>query len=238
MITPRRSSERGHADHGWLDTHHTFSFAGYRDPDFMGYGALRVLNQDVVAPGAGFGKHPHDNMEIVTVVLQGVLEHRDSMGNGSAIRPGEVQLMSAGTGVTHSEKNGSDIDAVEFLQMWVIPAERGTAPRYEQRRFPAEERTNRLCLVASPDGRDGSLTIGQDVRLFAATLEPGEEARLALPEGRRAWVHVARGAASVLGTALGPGDGAAIEGERELVFEGTGSADYPGGAELVLFDLA
>ena len=184
MLTIRRSEERGHADHGWLDTYHTFSFADYHDPDFMGFGPLRVINQDVVQPGQGFGSHPHRDMEIVTYVIEGVLEHRDSMGTGSRIRPGEVQLMSAGTGVTHSEFNASRSEALELLQTWVIPARRGTEPRYEQRAFPAQERRNRMRLVVSPDGAQGSLTIGQDVRLYAATLGPGATVRHPLERSR------------------------------------------------------
>jgi len=231
MIQLRRSGDRGHADHGWLQTWHTFSFAGYHDPDFMGFGALRVLNQDVVQPGRGFGEHPHDNMEIVTYVLEGVLEHEDSMGTGSQIRPGEVQLMSAGTGVTHSELNGSRSEPVHLLQMWVIPSRRNTKPRYAQRAFPAEELRGGLRLVVSPDGADGSLVIGQDARLFAGRLGAGDRARQVLDPARRAWVHVATGSVGIGGEALGPGDGAAIAGEGELVIEGVE------GAEIVLWDL-
>jgi len=232
MITIRRSDDRGHADHGWLDAHHTFSFAGYFDPDFMGFGHLRVLNQDRVRPQRGFGTHPHEDMEIVTYVLEGVLEHRDSMGNGSQIRPGEVQFMSAGTGVTHSEVNPSSDQTLELLQMWVIPARRGTEPRYDQRPFPAAERQGRLRLVVSPDGADGSITIGQDARLYASLLAAGEEAELALDPRRRGWLHVARGAVRANGTELGPGDGAAVQGEERLVLEGVRPAD------LVYWDLA
>ena len=160
-ITIRKADERGHADHGWLDAYHTFSFARYHDPDFMGFGTLRVLNQDRVLAGRGFGRHPHDNMEIVTYVLDGLLEHRDSMGNGSQIRPGDVQFMSAGTGVTHSEFNASESDELHLLQMWVLPRKRDTEPRYEQRHFPLEARTGRLCLVVSPDGADGSVLVAE-----------------------------------------------------------------------------
>jgi quercetin 2,3-dioxygenase len=231
MITPRRSAERGHADHGWLDTYHTFSFAHYHDPDFMGFGDLRVINQDRVQPGRGFGTHGHDNMEIVTYVLEGVLEHRDSMGNGSQIRPGEVQLMSAGTGVTHSELNASREDVLEFLQMWVLPARHDTQPRYGQKRFPDAELADGLRLVASPDGRDGSLRIGQDTCLYAARLDAGRTTGLTLDPGRRAWLHVARGRLTLNGVELGPGDGAAIQDERELRLVGREPA------ELVLFDL-
>lgn len=232
MITIRRSAERGHADHGWLDSYHTFSFASYFDADFMGFGDLRVVNQDRVAPGKGFGTHGHQDMEIVSYVLDGVLEHRDSMGNGAQMRPGEVQLMSAGTGVTHSEFNGSDSDGLHFLQMWVMPAEQGTEPRYEQKLFDEAERRGRLRLVVSPDGADGSLTIGQDARLYVGLLDGDETARHALADGRAAWLHVARGSLTLNGEALGPGDGAAISGVSELEF--TAGDD----AEFVLWELA
>ncbi len=231
MVVIRRSEERGHADHGWLDTYHTFSFADYHDPDFMGFSVLRVLNQDRVAPGRGFGPHGHRDMEIVSYVLRGVLEHEDSLGNGSQMRPGEVQLMSAGTGVTHSEFNGSKDEELQFLQMWVIPARRGVEPRYEQREFPTAMRRGRIRLVASPDGRDGSLTIGQDVQLYAGLLDGKESARVELLDSRAAWLHVARGSLTVNGAQLRPGDGAAIQGERVLTFE------HGRDAEFVLWDL-
>ena len=231
MITIRRSEERGHADHGWLDARHTFSFAGYHDPDFMGFSELRVLNQDRVQPGRGFGTHPHADMEIVTYVLEGVLEHRDSMGNGSRILPGDVQFMSAGTGVTHSEVNASPHEVLHLLQMWVLPARRGTAPRYDQRTFPAEERRGRLRLVVSPDGAEGSITIGQDARLYAGLLGAGERALHEQDPRRRGWLHVARGRLRVNGLELGPGDGAAIQGEPRLELEGVEEA------ELVHWDL-
>jgi len=232
MIQQRRSAERGHFDHGWLETYHTFSFASYHDPDFMGFGALRVINQDRVQPAQGFGTHGHDNMEIITYVLEGELHHRDSMGNGSAIRPGEVQLMSAGTGVTHSEFNGSKAGIVELLQMWVIPAKRNTKPRYEQKAFGLDALTGDLRLVVSPTGEGGSLTIGQDARLYASILQPDQSAELSLPEGRSAWLHVARGSLDLNGVSFGPGDGAGIRGERQLRFTAKDRAD------LVLFDLA
>ncbi len=231
MITVRRSDERGQAEHGWLSSFHTFSFASYHHPTFMGFGPLRVLNQDRVQPGQGFGTHAHDNMEIVSYVLDGALEHKDSMGNGSQMRPGEVQLMSAGTGVTHSEFNPSEDDGLHFLQMWIVPARRGASPRYEQRLFSESERRGRLRLVVSPDGHDGSLTIGQDVRLYAGLLDGAEIADLALEERRGAWLHVARGELSVNGVALGAGDGAAIRDEGNLKF-GAGR-----GAEFVLWDV-
>ncbi len=231
MITPRRSEDRGHADHGWLDSYHTFSFADYHDPEFVQFGLLRVVNQDRVAPGRGFGTHGHRDMEIVSYVLDGVMEHRDSMGNGSQMRPGDVQLMSAGTGVTHSEFNGSGEDPLHFLQMWVFPREGGTPPRYEQKHFPDDERRGRLRLVVSPDGADGSLTIGQDARLFAGLVEGGDTVRHAIPDGRAAWLHVARGDVELNGEPLRPGDGAAIRDERELQLASSA------GAEVVLWEL-
>ena len=231
MIRIRRSDERGHADHGWLDTHHTFSFADYHDPDFMGFSVLRVLNQDRVDGGNGFPRHGHRDMEIVSVVLEGVLEHEDSLGNGSQMRPGEVQLMSAGTGVLHSEYNGSEKDPLHFLQMWIEPARRGTKPRYEQKMFAPAERRGRLRLVVSPDARDGSLTIAQDARLFAGTLDGAEKIRHELAPERVAWLHVARGKLQLNGELLGPGDGAAIVDEKALALE------RGEGAELVLWEL-
>jgi redox-sensitive bicupin YhaK (pirin superfamily) len=232
MITLRRSQERGHADHGWLDAYHTFSFADYYDPDHVHFGALRVLNQDRVAPASGFPTHPHRDMEIVTYVLEGALEHKDSMGNGSRILPGEVQFMSAGTGVLHSEKNPSRTDPLHLLQMWIFPREKGTAPSYDQRQFPLAERSDRLRLVVSPDGRDGSIRIGQDADLYAAVLSKGARVEQALAPGRAAWLHVARGRVALNGTELGPGDGAAIHAEPKLTLQGLEEA------ELVLWDLA
>lgn len=231
MITIRRSADRGHADHGWLDSYHTFSFASYRDTDFMGFSVLRVLNQDRVVPGRGFGTHGHENMEIVSYVLDGVLEHRDSMGNGSQMRPGDVQLMSAGTGVTHSEFNGSDEAPLHFLQMWIIPARGGFTPRYEQEHFDESERRGQLRLVVSPDGQAGSLTIGQDVLLYAGLVDGDERVDFRLLSGRSAWLHLARGSLSLNGHALSAGDGAAIQDEPALVLE------HGDEAELVLWDL-
>ncbi len=231
MIRIRRSGERGHANHGWLDTYHTFSFADYHDPDFMGFSVLRVLNQDRVDPANGFPRHGHRDMEIVSLVLDGVLEHKDSLGTGSQMRPGEVQLMSAGTGVLHSEYNGSKEHPLHFLQMWITPARQGATPRYEQRDFPAAERRGRLRLVVSPDGRDGSLTIGQDVRLYAGLLDGAEKARHELAPTRVAWLHVARGKLRLDGEVLGPGDGAAIIDESALAL------DQGEKAEFVLWDL-
>jgi redox-sensitive bicupin YhaK (pirin superfamily) len=231
MITVRRSEERGHANHGWLDTYHTFSFADYHDPDHMHFGPLRVINQDRVEAGRGFGTHGHKDMEIVSYVLDGVLEHEDSMGNGSQMRPGDVQIMSAGSGVTHSEFNGSPDEDLHFLQMWIFPRTKDTEPRYEQKAFPDEERRGRLRLVVSPDGDEGSLTIDQDVRLYAGLLGSAEEARHELAADRAAWLHVARGRLEVNGTELGPGDGAAIRDESAVVVHGREDA------ELVLWDL-
>ena len=226
MLRIRRSDERGHADHGWLDAHHTFSFADYHDPDFMGFSVLRVLNQDRVQPGQGFPRHGHRDMEIVTYLLEGELEHEDSMGNGSRIRPGEVQLMSAGTGVLHSEYNASSAHVLHLLQMWVLPAERATKPRYEQKSFPAAERRGHLRLVVSPDGKDGSLTIGQDARLYAGLLDGPERVQLELAPGRVAWLHVGLGGLRANGEQLGPGDSAAILDVERLTLERGERAEF------------
>ncbi len=232
MMRLRPATERGHADHGWLDTHHTFSFASYHDPRHMGFRSLRVINEDRVQPGRGFGTHPHQDMEIITYVLEGELAHRDSMGNGSVIRPGEVQRMSAGTGVTHSEQNPSPAEPVHFLQIWLLPEQRGLEPSYEQRAFSDDERRGRLRLVASPDGADGSITIHQDARLYVTLLGDGETVSHALAPGRHAWLHVARGKVTVGDQSLAAGDGAAISDQASV--EVTGAGD----AELLLFDLA
>jgi redox-sensitive bicupin YhaK (pirin superfamily) len=231
MISIRKAEERGHFDHGWLDTRHTFSFADYHHPKFMGFRSLRVINEDRVQPGQGFGTHPHRDMEIVSYVLEGALAHRDSMGNGSTIRPGDVQRMTAGTGVLHSEFNQSKEEAVHFLQIWILPARPGLEPGYEQRSFPAEERRGRLRLVASPDGRDGSVAIHQDARLHATLLGPDEEASLPLAAGRHAWVQVARGEVDLNGERLRAGDGAAMSGEKAVSLRGRGDA------EVLVFDL-
>jgi redox-sensitive bicupin YhaK (pirin superfamily) len=233
MITIRRAEDRGHADHGWLDTRHTFSFADYHDPEHMGFGPLRVLNDDRVRPRQGFGTHGHRDMEIISYVLEGELSHEDSMGNGSVIRPGEVQRMSAGTGVLHSEQNPSRAAPVHFLQIWIIPSQSGLAPSYEQKAYPEAERRGKLRLVASPDGRDGSVTIHQDARLLIGLLGQGERARHALAPGRSAWVHVARGAVSLDGQRLGAGDGAAVMDEAALELAGAGQEP----AEVLVFDL-
>ena len=214
MITVRRSSERGHFDHGWLDTRHTFSFADYRDPRHMGFRSLRVLNEDRVRPGQGFATHGHRDMEIVSVVLEGALSHRDSMGNGSVIRPGDVQRMTAGTGVRHSEFNPSPSEPVHFLQIWILPDREGLSPGYEQKHVPPEERRDRLRLLASPDGADGSLTVHQDARIYATALGPGAEVRHRIAPGRHAWVQVTGGALDLNGVPLEAGDGAAVSGEE------------------------
>jgi quercetin 2,3-dioxygenase len=232
MIAVRPAAERGHADHGWLDTRHTFSFASYQDPTHMGFRSLRVINEDRVKPGEGFGTHAHRDMEILTWVLDGALGHKDSMGNGSIIRPGDLQRMSAGTGVTHSEFNASRDEAVHFLQIWLLPSDRGLPPGYEQKRFPQAERRGRLRLIAAGDGRDGAVTIHQDADLWTALLEPNESVRHALAPGRSAWIHVARGGVSLNGSTLGAGDGAAVS--DEAVLEIAGAA----GAEVLLFDLS
>jgi len=230
MIRIRKAEERGHFNHGWLDTYHTFSFADYYDPQFMGFRSLRVINEDRVQPGRGFGTHSHRDMEIVTYVLEGGLEHRDSMGTGSVIRPGEVQRMSAGTGVLHSEINPSRSEPVHLLQIWILPERRGIKPEYEQKAFPAEERKGKLRLVASHDGKDGSLTIHQDAKLFAATLTDGQTINHDLQQGRYAWLQVARGSVDVNDQTLRAGDGAAIEDERTITLQGRD-------AEVLLFDL-
>lgn len=232
MITVRKGKDRGRGDYGWLDARYSFSFAGYYDPKHLGFGDLRVLNQDRVAPGQGFPKHGHRDMEIVTYVLDGTLEHKDSMGNGSRMSHGEVQLMSAGTGVTHSEYNASGSESLHLLQMWIEPKKEGTAPRYEQKRFPIQEEKGRLRLVVSEDGRDGSLTIGQDANLFAGILRPGDRVTYEPAASRSLWLHVARGSMKIGDLDLGPGDGAAITAESKLVIEGKDDA------ELLIWDLA
>ena len=232
MLTIRRAHERGHADHGWLDSHHTFSFADYHDPRHMGFRALRVINEDRVAPGKGFGTHPHRDMEIISYVLAGALEHRDSLGTGSVIRPGDVQRMSAGTGVTHSEFNHSPSEGVHFLQIWIVPEARGLAPGYEQRRFEAADRQGRLRLIAARDGRDGAVTVHQDVAVYAALLAPGQTAAHDFAAGRYGWLQVARGQVRVGEQTLQAGDGAAIQAHERVEIVGVEAA------ELLLFDLA
>jgi redox-sensitive bicupin YhaK (pirin superfamily) len=234
MITVRKAEDRGQYDHGWLDTRHTFSFAEYHDEAHMGFRALRVINEDRVTPGEGFGTHGHRDMEIISYVLSGALAHRDSTGGGGVLQPGEVQRMSAGTGVSHSEFNGSDREPVHFLQIWLLPDRRGHPPSYEQKAFPEAERRGKLRLVASPDGAEGSTTVHQDARVYATLLARGEATALALSPGRHAWVQVARGELDVNGTRLRPGDGAALSGEAVVSLAGTGEEM----AEALVFDLA
>ncbi len=231
MIRVRPGRERGHFDHGWLDTWHTFSFAAYHDPAHMGFRALRVINDDTVAPGAGFGAHSHRDMEILTYVLEGALAHRDSMGHGSVIRAGDVQRMSAGTGVTHAEVNASDAEPVHFLQIWIVPEQSGLPPSYEERQFAREDRRGALRLIAAPDGRDGAVTIHQEARVHASVLGPGERLAHRLDPGRHAWLHVISGALALNDIALIAGDGAAISDEVALTLAATAPS------ELLLFDL-
>lgn len=229
MITIRRAKDRGHANHGWLDTNHTFSFADYYDPNFMGFRSLRVINEDRVKAGVGFGKHAHRDMEIISYVLEGTLAHSDSMGTGSLIKPGEVQRMSAGSGVTHSEMNPSSDEPVHFLQIWIVPEKSGLKPSYEQKKFENDERQNTLRLVASPDGRNDSVTIHQDVRLYSTLLD-GASVTHELPPNRYGWVQVTRGEVDLNGQTLKAGDGAAISDEPSVTLTGRG-------AEVLLFDL-
>ena len=231
MLTLRRAEERGHADHGWLNTHHTFSFADYYDPRFQGFGALRVINDDTVAPGGGFPTHGHRDMEIISYVLDGALEHKDSLGTGSVIRPGDVQRMSAGTGVRHSEYNASPDSPVHFLQIWLLPRRQGLRAGYEQKYFGPEKKHGRLCLVASPDGAADSVSIQQDARMYATVLTAGQSVSHAIKGGRKGWLHLARGAAEVNGLALQAGDGLAISGEETLTISS------PSEGEVLLFDL-
>jgi len=230
MITIRKADERGHADHGWLDTYHTFSFADYLDPEHMGFRTLRVINEDRVRGGRGFGTHGHRDMEIISYVLEGALGHRDSTGTDGVIRPGEVQRMSAGTGVMHSEMNASDKDIVHFLQIWILPERGGIAPGYEQKKFEDDEKRGKLRVVASPDARDGSVKIHQDVTLYTTLLEDGQSVTHDFAPNRYGWVQVARGEVEVNGRKLEAGDGAAIENESRVTLTGKG-------AEVLLFDL-
>jgi redox-sensitive bicupin YhaK (pirin superfamily) len=234
MITVRPAAERGHEDHGWLDTHHTFSFADYYDAKHMGFRSLRVINEDSVRPGRGFGTHGHRDMEIISYVLEGALEHKDSMGTGSIIRPGDVQRMSAGKGVMHSEFNASKSDAVHFLQIWIVPSKNGIAPSYEQKAFAPDVKQAKLCLVASPDAAAGSLAIHADARVYASLLAKGERVEHVVPSGRHAWIQVARGKVSVAGRGLAAGDGASTDDAGPIVVEGAGE-DV---AEILVFDLA
>jgi redox-sensitive bicupin YhaK (pirin superfamily) len=232
MINLRRSKERGGGDYGWLNTRHTFSFDQYHDPRFMGFRSLRVINEDHVAAGEGFPTHPHRDMEIITYVLDGALEHKDSLGTGSVIRPGDGQRMSAGRGIRHSERNGSKADPVHLLQIWIMPDRAGHAPSYEQKTFPDEEKRGKLRLIAGPDGEDGSVTIHQDVRLYVTLLAPGQQVSHVLAKGRYAWLQVAKGAVELNGKLMQQGDGAAISDEQTLVIKGAENA------EVLLFDLA
>ena len=231
MIELRRSEERGHANHGWLDSYHSFSFADYYDPEHMGFGALRVINDDYIAPHRGFGTHGHKDMEIITYVLEGELAHKDSMGNGSVIRSGDVQRMSAGKGIMHSEVNHSDIQT-HLLQIWIEPNVTGIVPSYEQTRFEADEKQGKLRLIASPDGADGSVTIHQDAKVYAGLFNAGEHASMTLVPGRRAYLHVVRGAIKVNGEALKAGD--ALKAADEARLELSDAQE----AEVLLFDLA
>ena len=231
MIEVRRAQDRGHASHGWLESDHSFSFADYRDPQHMGFRSLRVINEDRVAPGKGFDTHSHRDMEIISYVLDGALEHADSMRNGSVVRPGDFQLMRAGTGVTHSEYNPSNEEPVHFLQIWILPDEVGLEPAYDQRHCPLESRHNTLRLVASADGREDSIRIHQDADLYVSNLDAGRSVRHVLPDERYAWIQVARGAVRANGERLATGDGAAVHGEGTIELEASEDA------ELLLFDL-
>ncbi len=233
MITIRPANERGAANFGWLDSRHTFSFGSYYDPNYMGFSALRVINEDKVQPSQGFGTHGHRDMEIISYVLDGALEHKDSIGNGSVIRPGDVQRMSAGAGIHHSEYNASNSDPVHFLQIWVLPETKGLAPSYEQTHFSPEDRQGTLRLVGSRDGRDGSVTIHQDINLYAALLAEGETIHHSVDAGRSLWVQIARGAVELNGYSLAAGDGAAITQENALILKGLSND-----AEILVFDLA
>jgi redox-sensitive bicupin YhaK (pirin superfamily) len=232
MITLRKANERGHANHGWLDSHFTFSFAGYHDPNHVRFGTLRVINDDTVAPGAGFGTHPHNDMEIITYVLEGALEHKDSMGTTSVLRAGEVQKMTAGSGVTHSEYNHSKTDPLHLLQIWIFPDEKGLEPGYEEKEFSDDVKKSRLCPIVSPDRREGSLGIHQDAVVYASILDDNDTVEHAIAPGRRVWVHVARGNIRLNDIDLEGGDGAAVADETKITLSGNGRG------EVLLFDLA
>ena len=232
MITVRHSAERGVGSHGWLTSFHTFSFANYYDEGHMGFRDLRVINEDTVAPGRGFGAHQHADMEIISIVTKGALAHRDNTGGEGVLRRGEVQRMSAGTGVVHSEFNGSETEPVEFFQIWILPEKRGIQPGYEQKAFPDAERWNRLRLVAAPGGEEGAVHINQDVKLYSAIVDPGRDLEYSLAQGRGAWLQVARGSLAVNGVSLEKGDGAAIEDETQLAMKSGND-----GCEILLFDL-
>ncbi len=232
MITLRRSNERGGGDYGWLNTRHTFSFSDYWDPRWMGFRSLRVINEDYVAPASGFPTHPHNDMEIITYVLEGQLEHKDSLGTGSVILPGDGQRMTAGRGIRHSEYNPSKSERVHLYQIWILPEKKGVEPSYEQKSFPTEEKQGKLRLIASPDAKDGSVKINQDARLFVTLLKPGEEVTHTLANGRHGWLQVAKGGIELNGQNLELGDGAAISDEQKLIIKGTKDS------EILLFDLA
>ncbi len=232
MIKIRKSKDRGFKDHGWLRTYHTFSFSDYYHPAFMGFRTLRVINEDYVEPGKGFGTHAHQDMEIITYVLEGTLAHKDSMGNGSTIVPGEVQRMTAGTGVTHSEFNHSHEEWVHLLQIWILPSQKSLAPSYEQQTFPKEDRRNQLCLIASPTQEQKSVLIHQNVRIFASLLEVGQALLYQVPPRRHVWIQVARGTLSLDGQTLDQGDGAALSEERQISLQAETEAEF------LLFDLA
>ncbi len=231
MIQIRRAAERGHANHGWLNSHHTFSFARYHDPKYMGFKTLRVLNDDTVQPGQGFGTHSHQDMEIISYVVNGAMEHKDSMGTGSVLQPGDVQRMSAGRGVTHSEFNHSPTEPLRFLQIWVLPESEGIDPSYEERHFAETEKRSRLRLIVSPDGEEGSLRIHQDVRVYASILAKSESVEHEISSGRHAWVQVVQGSLSLNGDELHEGDGAAVSDLAQLSFEGVEEAEF------LIFDL-
>lgn len=232
MITIRKAEERGHANYDWLDTYHSFSFANYYDPQYLGFRSLRVINEDRVSPGAGFGKHGHRDMEIITYVLEGSLEHKDSLGNGSIIQPGDVQRMSAGSGILHSEFNPSRIDPVHLLQIWIIPDKTGLPPTYEQQKFDLEKSVGQLQLIASPDGREGSVTVHQDVKVWAGRLKGGDRLSYSLAPQRHAWLQVAKGAITLNGIPLETSDGGAMSEETELAIAAITEAEF------LLFDLA
>lgn len=232
MIKIRKANERGHFNFGWLNTYHTFSFGEYYDPSFMGFRSLRVINEDFVHAGRGFPKHSHRDMEIITYILEGALQHRDSMGNGSIIRPGDVQRMTAGTGVSHSESNPSPDEPVHLLQIWILPQQTGLTPGYEEKHFATEEKQGKFRLVASADGREGSVTVHQDVGLYAAVLDTGQQAMHQLDANRHGWLQVARGGVIINDVNLEQGDGAAISGEERLTVTGREPA------EVLLFDMA
>jgi redox-sensitive bicupin YhaK (pirin superfamily) len=232
MITIRKANERGHADHGWLNTFHTFSFNTYYDENHMGFKSLRVINDDRVQPGKGFGTHPHEDMEIISYVLEGALEHKDSMGNGSIIRPGDVQKMSAGTGIMHSEFNPSDEESVHFLQIWIEPRVKGVKPCYEQITLSREDRLGKMRLIASPEGKAGSVLVNQDVNVYATILDKDMSLTIPVTEDRHLWIHVARGEARLGDESLSAGDGIAVSDESEISLVGVNEA------EILIFDLA